>query len=203
MNYRNRNELSILNTKLPWESIIWNKNINFELHVKNHTSSSTGNNYAFWSCLQCSSSSLGQTCLLVNKLQLNLHSVRVTKGLHFLLERAMSVTMEHDFPFPGSRTVLSLEPLHGCPNCSFPKRYVTRHLHTTKCFVNSQVPSPPFPSATTKKGGSVLFWSLTSSCSLRKKQDTEYILRAKKGPLFLQNYLSQRRGASDFGHLTK
>lgn len=94
-----------------------NKYVNFELHAKNHTSSSTANNYVFWS-LQCSSQNLGQACLLVNKLpQLNLHSVRVTKGLHFVLERAISVTMERDLPFPGYSTVLSLEPLNGCPNC--------------------------------------------------------------------------------------
>lgn len=169
MNYRN--ELSIFNTKLPWGSIIWNKCVNFELHAKNHTSSSSGNNCAFWSHLQCSNRNLGQTSLLLNKLpQLNLYSEWVTKGLHLVLERAISVTMEHDLPIPGCSVVLSLEPLYGCPNCLFPKRYVTRCSHPTKLclwtyykvmFVNSQVPSPPFPSATTKKGGCVLFWSLT------------------------------------------
>lgn len=58
--------------------------------------SSIANNYAFWSVLQCSSRNLGWICLLANKLlQLNLGSVRVPKGLHFLLERAISVTVEH------------------------------------------------------------------------------------------------------------
>lgn len=99
MNYRNTNELSTSNINLHLESIIWNKNVTLSYMVKiiiKTLSSSTGNNYAVWSLLQSSSRNLGWICLLINKLlQLNLHSVRVPKGLHFLLERATSVTMEY------------------------------------------------------------------------------------------------------------
>lgn len=43
-------------------------------------------------------------------LQLNLHSIRVPEGLHFLLERAISVTTEkNDLPFLGYSIELSLQ----------------------------------------------------------------------------------------------